>query len=69
MSQGLARYVFPQVVGTEMSQVVWSFVKLSFVQVIITFLAGQFLERYGRRKFMLEGQRLILLTNILLGLI
>lgn len=68
-SFALAKYVFPQVAGAESADVTWSFAKLAFLQVVVTYLAGQFLERYGRRAFMLEGMRVILVCNILLGLI
>ena len=57
------------VAGPAASDTTWAYVKLTFLQVIITFLAGQFLEKYGRRSFMLEGLRIIFVANILLGLI
>lgn len=39
----LANYVFPQVAGPSASSVCWAFVKLTFLQIVVTYLAGQFL--------------------------
>lgn len=64
-----ATYIFPQVVGWQPEHSLKSFVYLAFVQVVVTFLAGQFLEKYGRRSFMMEGQRIIIVVLICLGLI
>ena len=64
-----ASFVFPQVVGWEAENVLKSYVYLAFVQVVVTFLAGQFLEKYGRRSFMLEGQRIIIVSLVFLGLV
>lgn len=68
-SFAFASVILPLVVGWEAENSLQSFVYLAFVQVVVTLLAGQFLEKYGRRSFMLEGQRLIILSLILLGLI
>lgn len=64
-----ASFIFPQIVGWETEKVLKSFVYLAFLQVVVTFLAGQFLEKYGRRSFMLEGQRIIIVSLICLGLV
>jgi len=61
--------VFPTTVGWQAVDTVQSFVYLAFVQVVVTLFAGQFLEKYGRRSFMMEGQRVIIVANVLLGLI
>lgn len=42
-SFALSQSVFPQVVGTSAGDITWGFVKLTFIQVVVTFLAGQFL--------------------------
>lgn len=49
----LAKSVFPATAGPTASDIAYAFVKLSFVQIVVTYLAGQFLEKYGRRAFML----------------
>jgi hypothetical protein len=38
-----ASFIFPQVVGWETEKTLKSFVYLAFLQVVVTFLAGQFL--------------------------
>jgi len=45
------------------------FVYLNLVQVIVTLFSGQFLENYGRRAFMLEGQRVIIVSLLLIAFI
>lgn len=45
------------------------FTYLNLVQVIVTLFAGQFLEKYGRRAFMMEGQRIIIVSLLLIGFI
>jgi len=37
--------------------------------VAVTLFAGQFLEKYGRRAFMMEGQRIILISLLLIAFI
>lgn len=45
------------------------FAFLNLVQVAVTLFAGQFLEKYGRRAFMMEGQRIILISLLLIAFI
>ncbi len=45
------------------------FVYLNLVQVIVTLFSGQFLEKYGRRAFMMEGQRIIIVSLLLIAFI
>lgn len=68
-SFAFAASIFPTTVGWQAVDAVQSFVYLAFVQVVVTLLTGQFLEKYGRRSFMMEGQRVIIVANVLLGLI
>lgn len=65
----LAIEIFPLVVGWEPNNILWSLCLLTLLQVGVTFIAGQLLERYGRRSFMLEGQRVIILSLILATLV
>jgi hypothetical protein len=37
--------------------------------VIVTLFSGQFLEKYGRRAFMMEGQRVIIVSLLLIAFI
>ena len=39
----LAHYVFPQVAGPAAATTTWCYAKLALLQVVVTFLAGQFL--------------------------
>jgi MFS transporter, SP family, galactose:H+ symporter len=68
-SLALGQYVFAQVSGPEAEGVGWAFTKIAFLQVVVTFLAGQLLDKFTRRSFMLEGMRVILVANLLLALI
>ena len=45
------------------------YVYLNLLQVVVTLFAGQFLEKYGRRAFMMEGQRVILISLLLIAFI
>lgn len=45
------------------------FVYLNLLQVAVTLFAGQFLEKYGRRAFMMEGQRIIIISLLLIAFI
>jgi predicted MFS family arabinose efflux permease len=65
----LARYVFPQVVGVEQSDITWAYVQLTFLQVVVTFITGRYLEQYGRKAFLLEGMKIMAVANILIALI
>jgi hypothetical protein len=39
----LAKSVFPLATGPTASDTTWAYVKLTFVQIVVTYLAGQFL--------------------------
>lgn len=45
------------------------FIYLNLVQVLVTLFSGQFLEKYGRRAFMMEGQRVIIVSLLLIAFI
>lgn len=39
------------------------------VQVIVTFISGRYLEDYGRRAFMATGQKIIIVSLFLVGIL
>lgn len=60
---------FLSVAGEDKESLLSVFVYLNLVQVIVTLFAGQFLEKYGRRAFMMEGQRVIIVSLLLVAFI
>lgn len=45
------------------------FVYLNLLQILATLFSGQFNEKYGRRAFMMEGQRIIIVSLLLIAFI
>lgn len=62
-------FIFSQVVDWDHTSILTSFCWFTLLQVVVTFISGQFLEKYGRRSFMLEGQRVIIVSLLLFGFI
>lgn len=60
---------FGAVTGCSPSDLLQMFVYLNLVQIIVTLLAGQLNEKYGRRAFMMEGQRIIIICLLLIAFI
>ena len=60
---------FSSVVGDKPEDVLSVFVYLKLLQVVVTLFSGQFLQKYGRRAFMLEGQRIIIASLLLIAFI
>jgi hypothetical protein len=46
-----------------------AFVFLQLLHLAITLLSGQMLEKYGRRAFMQEGQKIIIISLFLIAFI
>jgi MFS family permease len=40
---------------------------INLLQLVVTVVAGQMIERYGRRAFMQEGQKIIIITLFMIG--
>ena len=51
------------------SSIVSIFVYLNLLQLVFTLIAGQYIEKYGRRTFMLLGQTIIILSLFLIAFI
>jgi hypothetical protein len=60
---------FMSVAGNDPEDVLSVFVYLNLLQVVVTLFSGQFLEKYGRRAFMMEGQRIIIVSLLLIAFI
>ena len=60
---------FLAVADNDPEDILTIFVYLNLLQVIVTLFSGQFLEKYGRRAFMMEGQRIIIVSLLLIAFI
>jgi MFS family permease len=60
---------FLSVAGSDPESLLSVFVYLNLLQVVVTLFSGQFLEKYGRRAFMMEGQRIIIVSLLLIAFI
>lgn len=60
---------FLSIAGDSKENLLSVFVYLNLLQVVVTLFSGQFLEKYGRRAFMMEGQRVIIVSLLLVAFI
>ena len=64
-----ANVSFFSVAASDPESILSVFVYLNLLQVVVTLFSGQFLEKYGRRAFMMEGQRIIIVSLLLIAFI